>query len=334
MRRPGANLRSTAGGEAQEAAEADPGEQVGGLHTDASGLRRQLSLGTAHIRTVFQQLGRVADRQRLGDGRQPGRRQTHRHGIRAFAQQGRDAIALTRLLGLQLRYGCLNGSQTCIGAHHVDLVADTFIAQLHGDVARVLLVFQVVAGNVFAQLRTAQLPVGIHQFGDHGHLKLIQIGLGHLLIGFAGFQFALNATEQVDLPGHVQPQVVAFLVDPVVGFTRHLCTAYFAAGAAGDHWHGIVADVVANGGSSFQAGESHAQFAVALQRLGHQLIQGRVIELLPPDGLRATAIVSTLSGGLDIGRRGVRRLVVGADGAGRQRQHQQARQEEFCSLHQ
>ncbi|MNP18709.1 hypothetical protein D3C76_1112010 [compost metagenome] len=119
----------------------------------------------------------------------------------------------------------------------------------------------------------AQLTVGIHQFGDHRHLQLVEIGFDCLLVGIGGFQVTLDAPEQVQLPGHVQAQVVTLGVDPVVRLThRVLAFAQFAAGAAGNGRHGVIAGVIANRPGGPQAGESHAQLAVAFQRAGHQRV--------------------------------------------------------------
>ncbi|MNN37036.1 hypothetical protein D3C81_1509600 [compost metagenome] len=178
------------------------------------------------------------------------------------------------------------------------------------------------------------MPVGVHQFGNHGDLQLVQIGLECLLLGVGRLQVALDATEQVNLPGHVQAQVVAFAVDPVGGLARNLAFAQVTADAAGDGRHGVVADVIADRPRRFPAGEGDAQIAVALQRLRHQLVEGRVFELLPPDAFETRTVKVLLAGGAigggrDVGRLGGWRLVVRAHGTGTQGQYQQARQEGF-----
>jgi len=66
-----------------------------------------------------------------------------------------------------------------------------------------------------------------------------------------------------------------------------------------------------------QAGKGDAQIPVTLQRLGHQLVEGRVLELLPPDAFElGMVILLGIGSGRDIGR--LRRLgfIVRAYGTG------------------
>ncbi len=172
---------------------------------------------------------------------------------------------MASLLGLQLRNGRLDGGQSCLGTHHIQLVAHARIAQLRGHVLRTLLIFQVVAGNGFTQLCAAQLTVGVDHLGNQRDLQLIEVGLCSVLIGIAGFQLALYTSEQVHFPGHVQAQVIALAVDPALGDAGLLTLADVAAGAAGHHWHHIVGDVIANGARRLEPGEGDAQIAVAVQ---------------------------------------------------------------------
>ncbi len=248
---------------------------------------------------------------RPGNGRQLRRRQVDAELVRAFTQQGGDAVALAGLLGLQLRHAGFHRSQAGVGADHIELVADPGVAQAFSDLARLLLVVQVGQGDLFPQLCAAQLAVGVHQLGDHGHLQLVEVGRGGLLVGVGGFQVALDAAEQVQLPGHVQAQVVALAVHSLGGLAGDLSLGQVAAGAAGDGGHGVIAGVIANRPGGPQAGEGHPQFTVALQRFAHQLVESRVIELLPPDAFEACAVEvllarSAIGGGAD-----VRRSVVG-----------------------
>src|SRR5690606_8763266 len=139
----------------------------------------------------------------------------------------------------------------------------------------------------------------------------------------AGLDAALDAAEQVDLPGHVQAQVVALLADALLAGRRLLGLAELAAGAAGDHRQLVVADVVADGAGGAQAGEGHAQLAVLRQRLLYQLAQGRVVELPPPGRLEVGAVVVAGLQGLEARRFGIRRAVVRAYGAGTDSQGEQ-----------
>ncbi|MNN15029.1 hypothetical protein D3C81_1281240 [compost metagenome] len=181
---------------------------------------------------------------------------------------------------------------------------------------------QFAAGDAFAQLHTPQLPVGIGQFGDQADLQLLQVGYRCFALGIAGFQRPLHAAEQVDFPDHVQAEVVALGVDAVLGDPRHLALADIGGGAAGDGGEAVVGHVVADRPRGAQAGVGHAQLAVLLQRLLHQLLQHRVVELLPPGVLEATAVVVACRR-FDLRRRGLRRLVVRTHGTGAERQCQQ-----------
>ena len=192
-----------------------------------------------------------------------------------------------------------------------------------------MLVFQVVQGDPLTQLRTAQFTIGIHQLGNHGHLQLVQIGRGGLLVGVAGFQLALDTAKQVDLPGHVQPQVIPLTVDPFFGLARYLAFAHIAAGAAGNGRHGVIADVIANGPGRAQASKSHAQLAVTVERLRHQLVEGRIVELLPPDAFIMGPVKPLEVVGTDLCRLSDRGFVVRAYGAGTQGQHQQTWHKDF-----
>ena len=62
----------------------------------------------------------------------------------------------------------------------VTMIADAGITQAFGDLARILLVLEVRQGDLFPQLGAAQLTVGIHQFGDHRHLQLVELSLIHI----------------------------------------------------------------------------------------------------------------------------------------------------------
>ncbi|MNZ79700.1 hypothetical protein D3C78_983110 [compost metagenome] len=296
-----------------------------------------MPFGTAHVRTPLEQFTWITDRKRLGNGRQLRWREVDAQCIRALAEQGGDAIACTYLFSLQLRYGGLYLRQPRIGTDDIEVIADPGIAQGFGDAARVLLGLEVGQGDLLAQLRTAQLAIGIDQFGDQADLQLLQVGLGHVLLGLAGFQLALDAAEQVQLPGHVQAQVVAFAVDPIVGLSRNLPLAQVAADTAGHGRQGIVADVVANCPGCLEAGKGHTQLAVALQRLADQLVEYWVIKLLPPGAFEATTVKRRpgvrLIGGAQLRRRSIRGLVVRPDGAGRQGQHQQVGKHKFQTVH-
>ncbi len=191
---------------------------------------------------------------------------------------------------------------------------------------------------MLTQLSTTQIAVGVHQLGNHADLQLLQIGLSDIFLRVACLQLALNAPEQIDLPGHVEAQIVALDIDPVGGLTRHLGLADTAAGAASDYRQVVVGHVVTNGPGRLEAGKGHAQITVALQRLGHQRAERRIIELLPPDVFEMRAIITMGAAGVvgshDISGRCVRRFVIRADGAGRQGQYQQARGKEFQGTHQ
>ncbi|MNL18504.1 hypothetical protein D3C87_1396490 [compost metagenome] len=241
---------------------------------------------------------------------------------------------MVHLFRLQLRHARLDGRQAGIGTHHVELIAHARVTQAHRDTARFALVLEVGQGDFFPQLRTPQLTIGIHQLGDHAHPQLVQVRRRGVFPGIAGFQFALDAPEQIDLPGHVQAKVVAIGVDSTLGQTRHLRLALLAADPAGDHRQVVVADVIANGPCGFPAGEGHAQIAVAVKRFTDQLIQRGVIELLPPHRFETRLIVVGPLGRDDMGRRRVRGLVVRPDGAGGQRGDQQTREKQLESLHQ
>ncbi|MNX97063.1 hypothetical protein D3C86_1294120 [compost metagenome] len=282
----------------------------------------------------MQQFTRITDRQSLGNRRQVFRAQVHGQLVGALTQQRGDAVFLPHLLGLQLRHAGFDRGQTRIGAFHVQLIADTGITQADGDLARLLLVLQVGQGDFFPQLCTAQLTVGVHQFGNHGDLQLVQVGLDRLLLGVGRLQVALDAAKQVDLPRHVQAQVVAFAVDPVGGLAGNLALAQITADPAGDGRHGVIADVITDRPRRFPASEGDTQITVALERFGDQLVEGRIFELLPPDAFETRAVKvfltgRTISRGGDVGRFKGLGLVVRADGTGAQRQYQQARQESF-----
>ncbi|KWV87545.1 hypothetical protein PFLmoz3_02828 [Pseudomonas fluorescens] len=179
-------------------------------------------------------------------------------------------------------------------------------------------------------MRTAQLAVGIHQLGNHGDLQLVQVGFGHLLVGVTGFQVAADTSEQIHFPGHVQAQVVALAVDAFGGLARNLALAHIAAGAGGDHRHDVVGRVITDSPCRPQAGKGYAQITVAAQRLGYQLVERRIFELLPPDAFVLGMVIAfAVGGGRDIGRLQWLGLVVRAYGTGGERQHQQARQEYF-----
>ncbi|MNE95364.1 hypothetical protein D3C80_1934390 [compost metagenome] len=82
-----------------------------------------------------------------------------------------------------MRHAGFDRRQSRIGTFHIELIADAGITQVDGDLARLLLVLQVGQGDLFPQLRSTQLTVGIHQFGNHAHLQLVQIGFKRLLLG-------------------------------------------------------------------------------------------------------------------------------------------------------
>ncbi|MDT4849723.1 hypothetical protein FQZ97_838510 [compost metagenome] len=284
-----------------------------------------MAFGGTHVRAAAQQFGGVADGQRLGDHRQRPGRKVYRKLLRALAEEGGDAVAGAGFLGLQLRQAGLGGGQAAVGAQHIQFTADTGFTQLFGEAAGLLLVLQVVAGDAFAQLGAAQVAVGVHQLGDQADLQLLQVGFGRVGLRFAGLDLALDTTEQVQFPGHVQAQVVAFGIHALLGDARLLALADLGAGAGGDHRQLVVADVVADGAGGLEAGEGDAQLAVFLQGLLHQLVQGRVVELLPPEAFETGAV--DLGGvgrgepcGLALGG-----LVVRAHGAGGKRQCQQGR---------
>ena len=213
----------------------------------------------------MQQVTGVPDVQRLGDGRQVGWAEVDAQCVGPLAQQGCDAVSLTHLLSLQLRHAGLNGGQTGICAHYVQLIAHAGIAQAFGDRFGVLLVFQVGQCDPLTQLRAPQFTIGIDQLGDHRDLQLIQIGGSHLFIGIAGFQLTLNSAKQVDFPRHVQTQIVTLAVDALLRLAWHLAFTQIAAGTAGNGWHRIVADVIANGACRTQPGKGHTQFTVTGQ---------------------------------------------------------------------
>ena len=133
----------------------------------------------------------------------------------------------------------------------------------------------------------------------------------------------LDTAEQIHFPDHVQAQVVALLTDALFAGRRLLGLAKLATGAAGDGGETVIGHVIADRLRCTQAVEDHVQFAVVLQRTLYQLVQRRVVELLPPGGFETAAVI--------VGRlqRGNARWfcggssVVRADSACRQRQGQE-----------
>ena len=211
----------------------------------------------------MQQVAGIADVQGLGDGRQLRRAQINAEVFWALTQQRGDAVALAHLLGLQLWHAGLNRRKPGIGAHHIEFITDAGITQADSDGLGVLLVFQVLQGDMFTQLCAAQFTVSVHQLGNHGHLQLIQVCRSSLFVGIAGLQLTLDTAKQVDFPGHVQAQIVALTVDALFSSARHLPLAHIAAGTAGDGRHGFCADVITNGAGCPQTGKGHAQLTVA-----------------------------------------------------------------------
>ncbi len=193
----------------------------------------------------------------------------------------------------------------------------------------IALVRQVVAGDALAQLGAAQLPVGVDQLGDQADLQLVKLGFGGLGLGVAGLQAALDAAEQVQLPGHVQAQVVAFGIDPSLGDAGLLCLADIGAGASGDRGEAIIGVVVADRSRRAQTRIGDAQFAVLGQGLYDQGVQRRVLELMPPGGFEARAVVVALLGMGDARRLRLRRPIVRADGAAGHGQGEQGKGEEL-----
>src|SRR5690606_12519954 len=105
---------------------------------------------------------------------------------------------------------------------------------------------------------------------------------------------------------------------------RLLSLAEFATGAAGYGGETVVGDVITNGACGTQAAECDAQLAVVLQRALHQLVQRRVVELLPPGRFETAAVVVGRFQRGNARWLGNRRSVVRADGTGRQRQGQES----------
>ncbi len=193
----------------------------------------------------------------------------------------------------------------------------------------IALVRQIVTGDALAQLGAAQLPVGVDQLGDQADLQLVELGFGGLGLGVAGLQAALDAAEQVQLPGHVQAQVVAFGIDPPLGDAGLLCLADIGAGASGDRGKAIVGVVVADRPRRAQTRIGDAQFAVLGQGLYDQSVQRRVLELMPPGGFEARAVVVAVLGMGDACGLGLRRPIVRADGAAGHGQGEQGKGEEL-----
>ena len=135
----GEQLGHVAGQQADEAGHADAREQVGGGHAGAGGLGAQAPFGGLHVGPAAQELGGVADRQRLDQGRQ--RRWPRGASVcveRAGpqAEQHRQPVAGRRLLGLQLGDGGLGGRQPRPGALHVHRIAaahlEAHLGEAHG----------------------------------------------------------------------------------------------------------------------------------------------------------------------------------------------------------
>ncbi len=193
----------------------------------------------------------------------------------------------------------------------------------------IALVGQVVAGDPLAQLGTAQLTIGIHQFGDQADLQLIELGLGSFGLRFAGLQAALDTAEQVQLPGHVQAQIVTLGVHPLFAETGLLGLADIGARTCGDGGQTIIADIIANSPRRTQTGIGDTQLAVFSQCFADQGIQCRVLELLPPGRLEARAVVIAALGLKQPRRLRLRRAVIRADGATGDGQGEQGKGEEL-----
>src|SRR5690606_9100235 len=134
-------------------------------------------------------------------------------------------------------------------------------------------------------------------------------------------------------PCHIQAQIVTFDIDSMVRTARHLGPTNLTARTAGDYRQGIIADVITNGASRLPTSESNFEIAVTFERLADQLVQGRIIELLPPHAFKMAAVVATGSFQRELCRRSIRSLVVRPHSARCQCHEQQTWRKKFKGFH-
>ncbi|XSB72072.1 hypothetical protein ABFU84_09370 [Xanthomonas translucens pv. undulosa] len=276
----GAAVREQVGGPVDGAAQADAGVAVGAGDAQFAGCAEHFGLACGDVRTAPQQVGgyrvECADLQarrccaRSGGGRNGGAprrvrraaRQQHRQPLRGGGAGG--ARFAQRGLRLQLRGLRLGG-----GRRRRQAQIDQRRAQRRLPLARVGDALQ----QLFGLLRMAQFDPVARHVGDGGGADLGEAGLRRLQVAAAQAARGFAAPEQRQFPLRVetgdQERGAGIGVDRFLGARMQLRLQL-------GRGHAVHAPRRA------QPGQRLGHVEVVVQRLRHQGVELRIVEVLPP----------------------------------------------------
>lgn len=250
--------------------------------TDLRGGRGQPAFGAAHIRTLTQQAGGVAQRQRACERRHAACHQGGIQRIGLLPQQHRQTMAVLRFGGFQQRNIRFDRLQPRQAALHIQLAAGAQVPARLREFLGVAQIGQGALGDVELLLGAAQLEVIARHFRGDGDLHVLQVGLLCIQIGACGFRRATLATEQVQFPGRIQTERGLLGKEALVAGDHLLLLAAIEAALCGDVRGLVETALHKHRACLLHPRHRNAQVVVGEQRIAHQLFQHRVVELRPP----------------------------------------------------
>jgi len=251
------------------------------------------------------------------------------HLFRGPPDEGADGVDGGARGGFESGNGGLGVGHLGLGAQHVEAGGQAGVELRLGQREPIALDGQILLRHRQLPLGAAQLDVVARHFGEQGQGDIAAILHRRLIGSLGGFDGAALATEEVDFPGGIE----AYLVK-IAALARTKAAGRHADGHVGAAVGAVIAGAGIGCGILRGAGDAALRPRLAdtrlrfgeigggLQRLRHELVQGGVAEAFPPGAVRR---LRCIGGGTllellgEAGRqRLLRRLVVGAHGAGTQ----------------
>ena len=145
-----------------------------------------------------------------------------------------------------------------------------------------LLVRQASRGHRELLLQPAHLEVVARHFSRHTHPHIVGVSLEAFGVGRCGADLGANAPKQIAFPERIEADLIGRHLSRLVREPRYGLVASIDARAGDGDRKAVERDVIEHGARLLHARDRHAHVVIGGKRSRHQLVEDRVLELLPP----------------------------------------------------
>ena len=149
-----------------------------------------------------------------------------------------------------------------------------------------MLIGEIVVRDLDLLLRTAEGKVVPRDLGGNRYSHVLQVFLFGGKVAARGLDRAAHVTEEVQFPRSVKTRGIALGIDALTAESRLLLLGMCVAGC--DRCMGRIVELGTGERSPGRADpiDGHGEIQVRVERPRDQLIQHRIVELLPPQTVR------------------------------------------------